>query len=79
LLIVGYLAVLFGAIGQRSALAGLSALPVAVFEFSLGVWLVVKGFDPKAVAALEARDSATLRLRLETLDDTAAGLASSTE
>ena len=33
--------------------AGLSALPVAVFEFSLGVWLVVKGFNPEAVAALE--------------------------
>jgi hypothetical protein len=64
LLIVGYLAVLFGAIEQHSSLAGLSALPVAVFEFSLGVWLVVKGFDPQAVAALDAKDSASLRLRL---------------
>lgn len=61
ILIVGYLAVLFDAIGQHDALAGLSALPVAVFEFSLGVWLLVKGFDSDAVAALFQREvSATL-------------------
>jgi Domain of unknown function (DUF4386) len=53
LLLLGYLAVLFGLIEQHGPLAGLSALPVAVFEFSLGVWLIVKGFDPEAVAALE--------------------------
>jgi hypothetical protein len=55
ILVVGYLAVLFGGIHQHSSLAGLSALPVAAFEFSLGVWLVVKGFDPRADAELEAR------------------------
>jgi hypothetical protein len=55
ILLVGYIAVLFNLIGQRDSLAGLSALPVAVFEFSLGVWLIVKGFDRAAVAALEAR------------------------
>jgi hypothetical protein len=32
----------------------LSALLVAVFEFSLGVWLIVKGFNPDAVVALES-------------------------
>jgi hypothetical protein len=36
-------------------LAGLSALPVAAFEFSLGLWLVVRGFNPQAVAELEGR------------------------
>jgi Domain of unknown function (DUF4386) len=56
LLVVGYLAVLFGAVEQHSSLAGLSALLVAVFEFSLGVWLIVKGFDPEAVAALESKN-----------------------
>jgi Domain of unknown function (DUF4386) len=55
LLVIGYLAVLFNAIGQHSSLAGLSAFPVALFEFSLGVWLVVKGFNPEAVAALESK------------------------
>jgi Domain of unknown function (DUF4386) len=54
-LVVGYLLVLFGAIDQRGGIAGLSALLVAVFEFSLGIWLIVKGFDGEAVAALEAK------------------------
>src|SRR5450631_3979729 len=34
-LLIGYLAVMFGLIGQRAPLAGLSAIPVALFEFSL--------------------------------------------
>ncbi len=55
LLVAGYLAVLFGGIHQHAPVAGLSALPVAAFEFSLGVWLVVKGFDRRAAAELEAR------------------------
>ena len=56
ILVAGYLAVLFGGIHQHGPLAGLSALPVAAFEFSLGgVGLVVKGFDPRAAAELEAR------------------------
>ena len=48
LLVVGYIAVMFGLIGRLSPLAALSAVPVALFEFSLGVWLVVKGFNPSA-------------------------------
>jgi hypothetical protein len=55
-LLAGYIAVLFGLIGQHTSLAGLSAAPVALFEFSLGVWLIVKGFNPKAVAALESNN-----------------------
>jgi hypothetical protein len=43
-LIAGYLAVLFGFIGLHSILAGLAALLVALFEFSLGIYLIVKGF-----------------------------------
>ncbi|MDQ1603150.1 MAG: hypothetical protein QOE01_995 [Actinomycetota bacterium] len=56
LLVIGYLAILFGAIDQHGALAGMSALLVAVFELSLGVWLIVKGFDSQAVAALESKN-----------------------
>jgi hypothetical protein len=52
ILLVGYIAVLFGLIGQHAPLAGLSALPVALFEFSLGVWLIVKGFSPSAANEL---------------------------
>ena len=44
----------FGLYPQVSPLAGLAALPVATFEFSLGVWLIVKGFNRSALAALDA-------------------------
>lgn len=56
LLLASYFAVLFGLIGQHSALAGLSAIPVALFEFSFGVWLIAKGFNPKAVDLLEVKN-----------------------
>src|SRR3954467_10089418 len=39
--------------GQTSSAGLLCALPVAVFEFSVGVYLTVKGFRPAAVAALD--------------------------
>jgi hypothetical protein len=41
-------------LGQHSSLAGLATLPVipvAAWEFSLGVWLVVKGFKPSPITA----------------------------
>lgn len=50
-LIAGYIAMLFGLIGQHSALAGLSAVLVALFEFSLGIYLVVKGFRPSGITS----------------------------
>ena len=43
-LIAGDIFVLFDFIGQRDPLIALTAVPVAFFEFSLGVYLVVKGF-----------------------------------
>ncbi|EFH79777.1 DUF4386 domain-containing protein [Ktedonobacter racemifer] len=49
LLVASDLAVLFGLIGQHAPLAGLFALPIALWEFSLGVWLVVKGFKPSPI------------------------------
>lgn len=51
LLLTADIATLFGAIGQQSSWALLGALPVAVWEFSLGVWLVVKGFRPSPITA----------------------------
>ena len=44
LLLASTLATLFGANEYGSALSGLLALPIALWEFSLGVYLVVKGF-----------------------------------
>src|SRR2546421_619635 len=57
LLLASYIAVLFGLIGQHTPLAGLSALPVALFEFSLGIWLVVKGFQPSPILSNDTRDA----------------------
>src|SRR2546423_9352469 len=51
LLLAGYLAVMFGLLGQHAALATFSSLPVALFEFSLGVYLIVKGFKPSPITA----------------------------
>jgi hypothetical protein len=50
-LFAGDIAVLFGYLGQRAPLTALFAVPVALFEFSLGVWLVVKGFRPSHITA----------------------------
>jgi Domain of unknown function (DUF4386) len=50
-LLVGYVAVLFGIIGQHASSTGLFAIPVALFEFSLGIYLVVKGFRPSVITA----------------------------
>jgi len=49
LLLGSVLATLFGAFGQFSQPALLLVLPVAAWEFSLGVWLVVKGFRPSPI------------------------------
>jgi hypothetical protein len=45
ILVVGYLLVMFGFAGRLDLLPALSAVPVALFEFSLGIWLIVKGFS----------------------------------
>jgi hypothetical protein len=53
------IATLFGGgIGHVSAFAAIATLPVAAWEFSLGVWLVVKGFKPSPITAeMEAATS----------------------
>jgi len=57
LLLASFIAVLFGLWGQTSAPAALSALPVALFEFSFGVYLIVKGFKPSPILSSETRDA----------------------
>jgi hypothetical protein len=51
--LVGYTVTILGGPGQTSTPGLLYALPVAVFEFSVGVYLTVKGFRPAALAALD--------------------------
>src|SRR4051795_413635 len=53
IVLVGDTVVILGGWTQVSAPGLLFGLPVAVFEFSVGVYLTVKGFRPAAVAALD--------------------------
>jgi len=48
LLVASFTAALFGAWAQFSTPAALAAIPIAAWEFSLGVWMTVKGFRPVA-------------------------------
>jgi hypothetical protein len=59
-LLVAYFALLFGVIDLQNPLRGVAAIGVAVFEFSLGLWLVFKGFNPKAVEQLEAQSASKI-------------------
>lgn len=58
LLAASAIATLVGALDQVSPLAGAAALPIALWELGLGVWLTVRGFRPEAVARLSANASA---------------------
>ncbi|HET7438078.1 MAG TPA: DUF4386 domain-containing protein [Nitrospira sp.] len=55
LLVAGVIAILFGLIGQHAPSTALLAIPIALWEFSLGVWLVLRGFKPSAITALYSR------------------------
>ncbi len=50
---------IFGAWDQISAAGAVGALPIAVWEFSLGVWLTVKGFKPTALTSISAPSTPT--------------------
>jgi hypothetical protein len=43
---------LFGVIDRVGSVALIAALPIAVWELSLGIYLVVKGFKPSAILAI---------------------------
>jgi len=63
LLLAAVIAALFsGSIGHVSAFQAIATFPVAAWEFSLGVWLVVKGFRPSPITA--AMDAASTPPRL---------------
>jgi hypothetical protein len=51
LLIASWIAVVFGLLGQVTPVTALLALPIALWEFSLGIYLVVKGFKPSPITA----------------------------
>jgi hypothetical protein len=49
LLFASDLAIMFGIWEQVSLPAGIATVPIALWEVSLGVWLVVKGFKPSPI------------------------------
>jgi hypothetical protein len=68
LIISSVIGQLFGVNEKVSLWSGIGTLPIFVWELTLGLWLVFKGFKPSAVAALasgstggEAGDSAPFR------------------
>ena len=51
LLVAGWAGILTGILSQVSATTALFALPIALWEFSLGVYLVVRGFRKSPITA----------------------------
>ena len=51
-LIARFVGILFGVFEPMSVLGGLMVVPEFIWELSLGIWLIVKGFNPSAVASL---------------------------
>jgi hypothetical protein len=58
LLIIAVFATLLGQHSSLTGLAVIPVIPVAAWEFSLGVWLVVKGFRPSPITAEIAAERA---------------------
>jgi hypothetical protein len=56
LLIANTIVFMFGITsGPLYMLTAIGVLPVALFEFSLGIWLTFKGFNPSAIDSLSAK------------------------
>jgi hypothetical protein len=52
LLVASATAAIFGLIQPLSPLSAIATVPIALFEFALGVWLIVKGFNKSAITTL---------------------------
>jgi hypothetical protein len=59
LILISGTAVLFGAIGAGSVWQLVATIPEFFWELALGIWLLVKGANPAALAALEGGAAAT--------------------
>lgn len=55
--LVGTAGLMFGSFADDSALGVLTVLPLALVEMVLAAWLIIKGFDPSAIAELSEGDS----------------------
>jgi hypothetical protein len=52
-LVAAAVAILFGVIQAGSLWQVIATLPEALWELSLGIWLIVRGFNPSAIARLQ--------------------------
>ena len=52
MLLARFVGILFGVFEPMSVLGSLMVAPEFLWELSLGIWLIVKGFDPSALASL---------------------------
>jgi hypothetical protein len=67
LLVTSVVATLFGFWTQVSPQSALLTIPIAVWEFSLGVYLIVKGFKPSPITADMAATGTPPASRIPTL------------
>ena len=51
-LLARFVGILFGAFEPTSVLGSLMVVPEFIWELAFGIWLIVKGFNPSAVASL---------------------------
>jgi Domain of unknown function (DUF4386) len=51
-LLARFVGILFGVFEPMSVLGGIMVVPEFLWELALGVWLIVKGFNPSALASL---------------------------
>ena len=71
MLIARFVGIVFGVFEPMSVLGGLMVVPEFIWELALGIWLIVKGFDPSAAVLsepnktdLNERDEETDKLSL---------------
>ena len=55
--VLAFVAVLFGVYEQVSLPSAIATIPEFLWELSLGIYLVVKGFLPSPITAAYARDA----------------------
>jgi hypothetical protein len=53
LIIASGVGVMFGVIEAGGVVQGIATIPEFLWELSLGIWPIVRGFNPSAVARLE--------------------------
>jgi hypothetical protein len=55
LICISGVAVLFGVVDKGSAAQGIATIPEFIWELSLGIYLIVKGFKPSPILAMDMR------------------------